>query len=253
MFLNAARPAFSQPRQGVFGGVRARALAACSAALALAVLAGCASGPPPVFDGPRTLGSRVMMYEPVLRVPETMVDSPRDRDLLSEALETRLRQALAGNEINSERVDGSEISVQELRANLLDVWRSQRGQAGRRLRIGTQVELPPGTEALAASGARSVILPVLSGRHPAVDGSGYVPLPHNEVMWLPEERPDYEIPTAGAEGMNSGVDLDIIVLDLGTGQISAHRKVIYPAADAGDIMAALPVMVREVTRGLIAR
>jgi hypothetical protein len=221
--------------------------------LALVLGAACPGGTPPVFEAPKALGERVVMLEPELRLPDRLTRQPTDRDLVETSLTRRLRQALAGKGIGfSEPEEGGE-AVAAIRSNLLEAWRSQRTQSARRMRVGARVKLPPGAAAMRAAGARSAVLPILSGRTAGADGDDYAPLPPQQgVHWLPEERSDYEVPTAGEKGMTSGVDLDLVIVDLETGEIVAHRRVIHPAADASDIIGAMPVMVREVTRNLQA-
>lgn len=243
----SARRVESQRKAGVWGLV-----AALAAAATLAGVAGCASGTPPVFETPKAVGERVVMLAPELRLPERLASQPTDRDLVETSLTRRLRQALAGKGIDFSEPDDGGDAVPQLRSNVLEAWRTHRTQGGRRLRVGAQVKLPPGAAALRATGARTAVLPILSGRTGGAQGDDYAPLPPQGVHWLPDERPDYEVPTAGERGMTSGVDLDLLIVDLSTGEIVAHRRVIHPAADASDVIGALPVMVREITRNLQA-
>lgn len=236
----------------VRGGRLPRGARLAAIALASAVIAGCASGPPPVFESPKALGETVVMFDAEIQLPERLVDGPNAREMVQTSLTRRLRQALAGKGIGFGDPQQGADAASSLRVELLDAWRSQRRQSTRRLRVGSRVQLPPGAAALRADGARSAVLPILTGRKGGAEGDDFAPIPPGDVHWKPDERPDYEIPRAGDEGMTSGVDLDLVIVDLANGQIVAHRRVIHPAEDTSDILASLPVMVREATRNLEA-
>lgn len=185
-----------------------------------------------------------------LRLPQRLAEGPNDREMVDAAVNRRLRQALAGRGIGLlEPGDGADAAA-ALRQEMLDAWRAQRRQGSGRMRVGSRIQLPPGAAALREDGARSVVLPILTGRKAGAEGGDFAPMPPGDVHWMPDERSDYEIPRAGQEGMTSGVDLDLVAIDLSTGEVVAHRRVIHPASDTSDILASLPVMVREVTRNL---
>jgi hypothetical protein len=221
-------------------------------ALVSAVLVGCASGPPPVFESPKALGETVVMFDAEIQLPQRLLEGPNAREMVETSLTRRLRQALAGKGIGFGDAEQGADAASSLRVELLDAWRAQRRQSSRRLRVGSRVQLPPGAAALRAEGAQSAILPILTGRKGGAEGDDYAPIPPGQVHWKPDERSDYEIPRAGEEGMTSGVDLDLVIVDLANGQIVAHRRVIHPAEDTSGILASLPVMVREATRNLEA-
>ncbi|UCF68913.1 MAG: hypothetical protein JSV80_06395, partial [Acidobacteriota bacterium] len=135
-----------------------------------------------------------------------------------------------------------------LRSELIGALRRQRLRGSRRLRPGEPLGLDEAAMVVARQAAS--VLAVLVRRGAYVGEGRYMPRPSGELMPLPEEQGDYEIPRAGSQSIG-GVELELLVVEE-TGRVLTHRRVAHPAASAQEILGAMPVLLREVTRGLSA-
>ncbi len=209
------------------------------------ILVACAGSVLPVFDTPRELAGSVLVLAPVVHLGELGV---KDNSFLVEPLERSVRQALAGKGMSI--VEGlSDDALASFRQALQLAWSRKRAAGDRRFKAGEELGLQELLEAPARTGARSVAFVVLSGNGEGT-GSGYVPVPMGEIIPLPEERPDYVVPRTGSGGFARGVDMDLLLVDLQTSQVILHRRVSHPAQDAGELIDAITVLSRELTRGL---
>lgn len=128
-------------------------------------------------------------------------------------------------------------------------WSGNGPREGGRLRGGTDLGLGDQLDGYRRSGG----LPRQSSWYwtrwgTGPDEKGYMPVP-DELITPKELRPEYVIPTVPRETRGALV-LDLLVMDGVTGKVVTHRRVADPGEDPGQILAVLPVLVREATRGL---
>lgn len=249
MRSSAARPTALRPpprRRAVPRATVVIRAAVLAALVALVASSACTSGRAPVFDRPRSLGARTLLLGSEIRLGRE--GSPVDLASLSEHLDLELRRALGGAGVVVQ-IPADADRVAALRRALLEVWVRGRQQGLGRLRTGTDLALGPLLGAAAESGSSTVMLGVLTRTGTGDAAGGYVPRPPGEVIRMPEDRFEHEIPQAGRNAFGAGVDLDLLAVDVATGKVVAHRRVSHPAAGSGDIVAAVPVLVREAARG----
>lgn len=209
------------------------------------ILAACAGSVLPVFDTPRELAGSVLVIPSVVRLGEL---GAKDSSFLVEPLERSVRQALAGKGMAIVE-SPSDDALASFRKALQVAWSRKRAAGDRRFKAGEDLGLQELLERPARTGARSVAFVVLSGNGEG-NGSGYVPVPMGEIIPLPEERPDYVVPRSGSRGFARGVDMDLLLVDLHTSQVILHRRVSHPARNVGELIDAITVLTRELTRGL---
>ncbi len=208
-------------------------------------LGGCSLSRPPVFEVSRELHGSLLVMAPSIRGVKATGSS---REHLAQAVETKLRQAFAGHGLRV--VQGAEgEAFTSFRRGVEQAWAKQRVAGARRFRTGADLGLRSLLELPASTGARLAAFVVLAG-HGTVSAGEYMPVPPDEIILMPEERPDYVVPKAGHQGIARGVDLDLLLVDLRSGLVVMHRRVSHPASSSGEIYEALPVLVRELTRRL---
>lgn len=210
-------------------------------------LPGCLSGPPPVFDGPRPLGTNTFLFQPAVRVGSDR-GQPEPR-ILQALLAQEARQNLAQAGVGVVEDGPGDERMSRLRDLVLEALVRERSQGrGGRLRGGTDLGLGDQLDGLADRGTSTAILMVLTRWGTGPDEKGYMPVP-DELITPKELRPEYVIPTVPRETRGALV-LDLLVMDGVTGKVVTHRRVADPGEDPGQILAVLPVLVREATRGL---
>jgi hypothetical protein len=170
------------------------------------------------------------------------VDDARTRRIAAR-LVAELRGTLESREV---RLDGpwAGDGAESARRQLLE---RMRRSGGERLRRGVAVPLDDALVPLRASGAAGVLAARLL-RRPSTSEGGFVPRPPGEIVELPDERPDYEIPTA-EEFATGGVDLELLLVDTETSRVVTHRRVSHPVT-GDDVEAVLPALARLATRGM---
>jgi len=214
-------------------------------AWALLAVAGCAGGGAPILDAPRTLAGQTLLLAPEVRV--ALAGSEIADADVAQLLQYELRTGLDGAGISvSDRAGDRELDG--LRTALLSAWQRQRGKGGGRYRAGTELPLGGATDDPALRGAQSAILPVLTRDGVSPREDGFLPLPPDHLPTLPESRPDYVVPQTG--GTAGALTLDLLVVDLVSQRVVTQRRASYAATSAGDVAGALPVLVREASRGL---
>ncbi len=214
-------------------------------AAGLLVLAGCAGGGAPILDTPRALPGQTLLLAPEVRAaaPDSAIDDAE----IGQLLQYELRTALEGAGVSvSDRA--ADQALDPLRATLLAAWQRQRGKGNGRYRAGTELPLGAAANDPALRGAQSAILPVLTRAGVSPREDGFLPLPPDHLPSLPEGRPDYVVPQTG--GLDGTLTLDLLAVDLGSQRVVAQRRASFPAASAGEVAGALPVLVREAVRGL---
>ncbi|NJN64442.1 MAG: hypothetical protein HC882_05890 [Acidobacteria bacterium] len=192
------------------------------------------------------MGATLVLFEPEVRLGGS--DGRVGEEVTLARLDRMLRQELAGRGIEVASTGGSDRES-ALRAALLEIVERQK-QRGRRLRAGDPVNVRQELPEAQRSGASSVMVVMLSRSGFATEDGGSLPIPPDRLEPLPDERNDYEIPRADALSRPPSVDLDLLVVDALSGDVRAHRRVTYPARSSGEIDEALPVLVREATRGV---
>ncbi len=206
--------------------------------------AACTAARPPVFDAPRTVGPRTLLLAPEIRMGRAGTTAVQR---LGDRLVLELRQALSGSGL--EILSPADKSGPPMRAAVLSAWHTFRQQGFGRIKPGTDLGVADELAPARSDGARSLVLAVLTRIGQGNDDDVYVPRPPDELIPPRETQPDYVIPQAGPKG-EDGVALDLLVVDSATGRALAHRRVSYPASTPDDVMNALPVLVREVSRGI---
>ena len=212
---------------------------------AAALLAGCAGGGAPILNTPRALPGQTLLLAPEVRAaaPGSAIS---DADI-GQLLQYELRTALDGAGISvSDRADDPGLGA--LRGVLLAAWQRQRSKGSSRYRAGTELPLGAAADDPALRGAQTAILPVLTREGVSPREDGFLPLPPDHLPSLPEGRPDYVVPQTG--GMDGTLTLELLAVDLGSQRVVAQRRASFPAASAGEVAGALPVLVREAVRGL---
>jgi hypothetical protein len=215
-------------------------------ALLLLVATSCAGGPPPVFQPNRAVSGELLLMEPAVRLGsggDEFVEST-----VATALERELRGSLAGNGIELVSI-ADENEVANARAALVEAVERTRLR-GRRLRSGSRLAIAEVLPEMVGTGARSALMAVLSRSGMPRDEDQWVPRPADEIIPLPEDRPDYEVPMGPEASGRTDVTLDVLLLDVETGEVVMHRRVFHPADTLGAISEALPVLVREAVRGV---
>lgn len=215
--------------------------------LLTALAAGCASGPPPLLEGSRALGPTLLVFGPEVRLGGQ--DGRVGEDMMHGRLDRLLRQSLAGRGLEL-AAPGAVGDDSALRTALIEILVRQK-QRNRRLRPGDPTGVRGELAEAQSAQASSVAVAMLSRSGiPRGDDDTFLPVPPDQIVPLPEERSDYEIPRADATARPESVDLDLLVVDATTGEVRLHRRVTYPASNTGEIDTALPVLVREVSRGV---
>lgn len=215
-------------------------------ALVAALLAGCASGPPPLFEGARPVGAQMLLFAPEVRLGGP--DAAQDNILVGGVLERELRSAFVGHGVAIDRAPNND-DAERLRKAILAAIDDQRVR-NRRLKVGNTLPVQASlTDVAVPLDARAVALALFVRSGVVTDGRTYLPRPADEIVELPEERGDYEIPNAD-DYVNSSVGLDLIVLEVPSGRVKLHRRVSEPVQTIVEIQEALPTLVREATRGV---
>ncbi len=215
-------------------------------ALLIAPLLGCSAGKLPVISGPQAIGGDLVLLEPQLRARD--IDKARDRQMLTGAVSSELGQLLAARGMVLDRQSGDEIEA--VHKGIRQAWARRRSSSSRLFKDGELLGLEKELAGAPAVAGRPLVFVVLA-RVGALRGSGgYQPIAPDEMIELPDERADYVVPQAGSVAVAGGVDLDLIVVDGRTGQVKTHRRVSHPAHTPTEILGALPVLLREVSRGL---
>lgn len=215
--------------------------------LAVAALAGCAGGPPPVFEGYRAIGGQSLLLPPVVRVGA--VPGQAAPEALQNLLALETRQSLARGGVALSPDDGAE-DLSRLRDGLQEALVRQRREGrGGRLRPGTDLGLGDHLQSLISRGAASGVFLVLTRWGSGTDEKGFLPRPQGELMTPKELRPDFVIPQVPRESEGALV-LDFLVFDAVTGKVVTHRRVAYPGEKGGTAQEAIPLLVREATRGI---
>jgi hypothetical protein len=216
------------------------------AGLAGLLTAGCASGPPPLFEGARPVGAQMLLFAPEVRLGGR--DAARDNILVGGVLERELRSAFVGHGVSIDRAPNDD-DAERLRKAVLVALDEQRVR-NRRLRVDNTLPLQASlTDVAVPLGSRAVAVALMVRSGVVTDGRTYLPRPADEIVELPEERGDYEIPNAD-DYANSSVGLDLIVLEVPSGRVKLHRRVSEPVQTLVEIQQALPALVREATRGV---
>ncbi len=214
------------------------------AAILVTLLAACTAARPPVFDAARAVGPRTLLLAPEIRMGRAGTTAVQ---MLNDRLVLDLRQALSGTGL--EIMSPGDKDGPPMRAALLSAWHTFRRQGFGRIKPGTDLGVIDQLGPARGDGARSLVLAVLTRLGQGNDDDVYVPRPPGELIPPRETAPDYVIPQAGPRG-EDGVALDLLVVDSSTGRALAHRRVSYPASTPDEVLAAMPVLVREVSRGL---
>lgn len=211
----------------------------------LLACAACSSGGVPALDTPQSLPGATLLLAPDLRL--VLPQGTIDVDALGQVLQHELKESLAGYGVNVS--DGQQRQdLDRLRAEMVTTWERQRGKGSGRYHSGTKVPLGDAASAEAARGTRVVLLGVLYQEGVLSREDGYVPLPPDYLPTLPEARPDYEVPQTGSAA--GGLSLELLAVDLATGRVVAQRRASYPATSTAEITNAIPILAREVARGL---
>lgn len=206
----------------------------------------CTGGRRPLLDRPRFVGPRALLLAPEVLVGRA---GSTEQATIADVLRDQLKAALSHEDI--ETIFGASVpGTSALRTALLDAWRTGRTQRLGRLKTGADLGLQDALGPAVAAGATTVVLPVLTRTGPVEGPDGYVPRPMDEILRRPGEQRPREIPQAGETAAKGGVDLDVVVVDAGSGRVVTHRRVSYPVSDPPDVANAVPVMVREAVRGL---
>ncbi len=216
------------------------------ASLALLVplaASGCTAGRPPAFAPATAAGGRTLLLGPEVSLG-SRIDETAERRIAAR-LVAELRAVLAERRV---RIEGpwSGEDAETARREMLDRMRRSPGE---RMRAGTAVPLDDALVPLQATGAASV-LAVRLLRRPSASEGGYVPRPPGELVELPDERLDYEVPSAEAYA-TGGVELEILLVDAGTSRVVTHRRVSHPVTGE-DVDAVLAPLVRLAARGISA-
>ncbi|RMF76063.1 MAG: hypothetical protein D6738_02150, partial [Acidobacteria bacterium] len=190
------------------------------AAVLAALLAACTGGPAPVFEGRRAVGGGILLIEPAVRIGGAGV-----RLLADEAraeLFRQLRQQLAGRglDIAPLRPEGDDAAIADRLVRTVVAEKLR----GRRLRAGASLHVDGLGELAARYGATVVAAAVLTRSGIAPDEGEFLPIPEGELVPLPDERSEYEVPDASPRG-RPGVDLDFVLVDAVAGQVRLHRRV----------------------------
>ena len=215
-------------------------------AFASVVLAGCASGPPPLFEGARPVGGETLLFAPEVRLGGPQAE--KDNILVGAVLEREIRQALVGRGVSVERAPDSD-DAERLRKAMLGALDEQRVR-NRRLRVDSTIPIQVSLKEVAMPlGARSVAMTLLVRTGVVTDDRTYLPRPADEIMELPEEKNDYQIPNAD-DYADTSIGLDLIVVEVPSGRVMLHRRVSEPVETLAEIQQSIPVLVREATRGI---
>ena len=238
------RPPEARPVPAPESGLTfARGLLLTAAALASAA---CSAPRPPFLAPSRAVGGEVILFQPEARLGSA--GSQPIEEALVDGLIAELRKALTANGL-SPSVAPRDPSMERSRRAVIAAWARARAGGRHRLRpdepLGVEEALLPVRE----WGADTVVAAVLARRGLFVPEGEYVPRPPGELVVLPDEKSDYEIPRA-RDYTEEGVSLELLLVDARNGRIVAHRRVTYPAAGDRDIAAVLPRLVRMATRGL---
>lgn len=214
-------------------------------------LAACTGAAMPVFDAPQVLAGQMLVLTPELRIGAAKLGI--DRQDLVEVLDNTLRQTLSGRGIPTVSGKQGGKTLKDLRQALLQAWVDQRAASSRRFRKGQEISLGDAAQPVLREGTSSVSLSVLTVSGSDAFSGGSVPIPPDEMIPLPEERPDYSVPKPGSVALSETLSLDLLVVDVASGRVLLHRRVAYPLAHKGDLLDALRILSREATRGLTAQ
>lgn len=206
---------------------------------------GCAATTAPILSPARELAGLSLVLRPEVRLGNVAGESG-DEELVA-LLAAELRRTLADQGVVASGPTG-QPAIELARLEVLDAWRHERGLRGSRLPEGTPIVADEALQVLRASGAETVLMTLLSRRGLTAPEGEYVPRPSGELYVLPEERNDYEIPTADEFASDSLV-LELLVVRTGDGRVVQDRRAAEPSQgrDPGSLV---PRLVRLVVRGL---
>jgi hypothetical protein len=214
------------------------------AAVGAVWLTGCVTGRPPAFVSPQAVGDAVLLLQPEVRLGQAAASSTEAQ--ITDGLNGDLRDGLAGNNISIVTAEPG-ADTKRLRAALLSGLLAARAAGFGRVKPGADLGVSDLVAPVAREGAHAIVFGVLS-RAPQGE---FVPRAPDEIVPLPDDRPDYVIPQTGrAANSVDSVALDVVVVDSRTGRAIAHRHVVHPARNIDDVRLAIPVLVHEALRGL---
>ncbi len=211
----------------------------------LVVLAACAGGPAPVFEGRRGIGTELILFEPAVRLGGT--EARLLADEAGRQLGRLLRQRLAGRGLAVDPLPLGDAS-DEARDRLVRVVLAEK-MRGRRLRSGATLRVAGLADVATRRGASAVAVAVLTRSGVGPRDGEFLPLPEGQLVELPDARSEYEVPDASRRH-RVGVDLDFVIVDAATDTVRLHRRVSYPLDKLAQLPDVLPVLVREATRGI---
>jgi hypothetical protein len=172
----------------------------------------------------------------------------QDAALVADALTSELRRALSGAGVQLTGSESGDAREGQLRQALVAAWTQARA-ARARVRKGTLLVTSADLAAADAGRYDTLVFAVLSGAHGRPGQREGVPLPPDLIVPSPDDRPEYDVPSA-REFTAGGVELELLVVSAKTGELLAQRRVAHPAHTRDGILQALPIIVREVSRGL---
>ncbi|MBP7149526.1 MAG: hypothetical protein KBD01_18520 [Acidobacteria bacterium] len=215
---------------------------ACAAAL----LAACAGGAPALVAAAADVGDSGVLLAPEIRLGAAAHAAEVQR--VTEWLVRETRQALAAHGVTPLAAEADDAAAGEWRSAMLRAFQRLVPASAGHLRSGTSLGL--GQELLehAPDEASVLWLPVLRRIGPDAADGGYLPHPEGLVP-VPGTGPDYEVPQAGEFDADSLV-LDLLAVDARTGRVALHRRTVEPVASVDDMIAAIPLLVRNALRGV---